>query len=409
MSSQDYRKAILDRLLTKYNNRYAKNIITNKRIIIKPTEIYKEYARNNADISEKQCINDAVYELSSKGFIIVEHLKFSNDIEKIYLSEDRLGVIYEFLKDEYGVIPQSTISERMHEIIKGYIGTGGIVQKYCESILRQIEDPRCSLVPEKIETNLKMYSFLEKNRESLYVREVSMLVYGDSKWFENNNYEEVCTFIRTVKGMIREEGERNDAVLSLFNVIQTEQEIFIKGNWRIEWERYVLDVSKLQGGIAIASGDIQRIKKISVSTENIMTIENKTSFQRLKDRNSAMMYLGGFANRHQIAFLKKVILDNPDVKYWHFGDIDIGGFLIHKHLCRETSKKFELYCMGIEQLCDTRFIHCLRKLTDNDMNRLETLIEDASYRKVLNYMKERNIKLEQEIVSYYLEKGFFQQ
>lgn len=132
MSSQDYRKAILDRLLTKYNNRYAKNIITNKRIIIKPTEIYKEYARNNADISEKQRINDAVYELSSKGFIIVEHLKFSNDIEKIYLSEDRLGVIYEFLKDEYGVIPQSTISERMHEIIKGYIGTGGL----CRSIVK---------------------------------------------------------------------------------------------------------------------------------------------------------------------------------------------------------------------------------------------------------------------------------
>ena len=104
-----------------------------------------------------------------------------------------------------------------------------------------------------------------------------------------------------------------------------------------------------------------------------------------------------------------MISDNPDVKYWHFGDIDIGGFLIHKHLCRETSKKFELYCMGLEQLCDMRFSHCLRKLTDNDMIRLETLIEDDSYRKVLNYMKERNIKLEQEIVSYYLEKGRYVQ
>lgn len=39
-----------------------------------------------------------------------------------------------------------------------------------------------------------------------------------------------------------------------------------------------------------------------------MTIENKTSFQRLKDENFAMMYLGGFANRHQIEFLKKLFL-----------------------------------------------------------------------------------------------------
>ncbi len=404
MSEQDYRKVMLDRLLTKYNNRYAKNIITNKRIIIKPTEVYKEYARNNADISEKQRINDAVSALSGMGFVTAERLKFSDDIERIYLSEDRLGAIYEYLKDEYGVIPQSTISEQVHEIIKEYIGTGGIVQKYYENILVQMEDPRCSLIPERIEANLKMFRFLEKNKEHLYVREVSMLVYGDSKWFENNNYEEVCTFIRTATGMMKEEGERNDGVLSFFYVIPTEQEIYIKGNWRIEWEQYVLDISRLQGGIAIASGDIQSIKKISVDSKNIMTVENKTPFQRLKDRNSAMLYLGGFANRHQIAFLKKVISDNPHIRYIHFGDVDIGGFLIHKHLCRETSKKFELYCMGLEQLCDMRFSHCLRKLTDNDMIRLESLMEDASYRKVLEYMKEHNIKLEQEIVSYYLEK-----
>lgn len=409
MSNQDYRKAILDRLLTKYNNRYAKNIITNKRIIIKPAEVYKEYARNNADISEKQRINDAISELSGRGFITADYLKFSDDIEKIYLSEDRLGAIHEYLKNEYGVIPQSMISEQVYEIIKEYIGTGEITQKYCESILVQIEDPRCSLIPEGIEANLKMLCFLEKNKEHLYVREVSMLVYGDSKWFENNNYEEVCTFIRTAIGMIREEGERNDAVLSRFYVIPAEQEICIKGNWRIEWERYVLDIAKLHGGIAIASGDIQSIKKIRVNAENIMTVENKTSFQRLKDENLAMMYLGGFANRHQTAFLKKVISDNPALRYLHFGDIDIGGFLIHKHLCHETSKKFELYCMGLEQLCDMRFSHCLRNLTDNDMIRLESLIEDDSYRKVLKYMKEHNIKLEQEIVSYYLGKDILQQ
>lgn len=136
-----------------------------------------------------------------------------------------------------------------------------------------------------------------------------------------------------------------------------------------------------------------------------MTIENKTSFQRLRDGDSAMMYLGGFANRHQIEFLKKSFPENPDIRYYHFGDIDIGGFFIHKHLCRETSKKFELYCMGIQQLCDTRFGHCLRELTDNDMSRIEILMEEEPYSEVLKYMQEHNVKLEQEIVSYYLEKG----
>lgn len=133
-----------------------------------------------------------------------------------------------------------------------------------------------------------------------------------------------------------------------------------------------------------------------------MTIENKTSYQRMKDTSSAMMYLGGFANRYQIAFLKKVISDMPQVTYRHLGDIDLGGFLIHKHLCRETGKIFELYCMGIQQLSDIRFENCLRELTDHDRGRLEVLMEDTSYREVLMYMNAHNVKLEQEIVSYYM-------
>ena len=404
MTSKEYKKEIIDGLLKKYNIRYAKNITTNRRIILKPTEVYKDYAKNNADISEKQGINEAVSVLTDMGFITAHYLKFSDDIEKIYLSEEKLDAIYEYLKEEYSVIPKSTISKRVHEIVEKYICTGEIVNKYCESILAQIEDPRCILVPEQIEANLKMFSFLEKNKEHLYVREASVLVYGDSKWFENNNYEEVCTFMRTATGRIREEGERNDAILSFFYVTPAEQEIFIKGNWRIEWEQYVLDVSKFQGGIAIASSDVQSIKNVRVNSESVMTIENKTSFQRLKDGDLAMMYLGGFANRHQIEFLKKVISDNPNVRYYHFGDIDVGGFLIHKHLCRETAKKFELYCMGIQQLCDMRFRHCLRELKDNDMSRIGALMDEPYY-DVIKYMQEHNVKLEQEIVSYYLGKG----
>lgn len=403
MTSKEYKKEIIDGLLKKYNIRYAKNITTNRRIILKPTEVYKDYAKNNADILEKQGINEAVSALNDMGFTTADYLKFSDDIEKIYLSEEKLDAIYEYLQEEYSVIPQSTISKQVHEIVEKYICTGEIVNKYCESILGQIENPRCILVPERIEANLKMFSFLEKNEEHLYVREVSMLVYGDSKWFENNNYEEVCTFMRTATGRIREEGERSDVILSFFYVTPAEQEIFIKGNWTIEWEQYVLDISKFQGGIAIASSDVQSIKNISVNSESVMTIENKTSFQRLKDGGSAMMYLGGFANRHQIEFIKKVISDNPNVRYYHFGDIDVGGFLIHKHLCRETAKKFELYCMGIQQLCDMRFSHCLRELTDNDMSRLGALMEEPYY-DVLKYMQKHNVKLEQEIVSYYVDK-----
>ena len=205
MSGKDYKKAILDGLLKKYNNRCAKNITTNRRIILKPSEVYKDYTRNNADISEKQGMNEAVSVLKDMGFVAADYLKFSDDIEKIYLIEGHLDALYGYLRDEYGFVPQSTIAKRVREIVETYIGTGAIVQKYCETVLARIEHPRCLLIPKRVEENLKMFRFLEKNGENLYVREVSMLVYGDSKWFENNNYEEVCTFIRTATGRVRQD------------------------------------------------------------------------------------------------------------------------------------------------------------------------------------------------------------
>ena len=36
-----------------------------------------------------------------------------------------------------------------------------------------------------------------------------------------------------------------------------------------------------------------------------MTIENKTSFQRMIDKECSYLYLGGYANRHQIHLFEK--------------------------------------------------------------------------------------------------------
>ena len=61
-----------------------------------------------------------------------------------------------------------------------------------------------------------------------------------------------------------------------------------------------------------------------------------------------------------------------------------------------------MFCMGIEQLKDEHFAHCLHPLTDSDRSRMENLLEDERYEKVLAYMREMDVKLEQEIVAYYL-------
>ncbi|MDE6830958.1 MAG: hypothetical protein K2P34_11670, partial [Lachnospiraceae bacterium] len=87
---KDYKKEIMDCLLRKYNRRCAQKTRTNRRIILKPTEIYKDYKKNNADILRKQQFGDAVSDLRSMGIIAAEYLKYSEDIEKIYLCEEKM-------------------------------------------------------------------------------------------------------------------------------------------------------------------------------------------------------------------------------------------------------------------------------------------------------------------------------
>lgn len=405
MSSKDYKREVIERLLNKYNNRMAKHTETNRRIILKPTEIYKKYTDNNADIEEKQKFNEAAASLVQIGAIKADYLKFSTDIEKIYLCEEKIDEIYECLRAEYGIIPQSTILKQVKDLLAEYNYDGELICNYRNNVLMLMEDPRIQVDFERIKSNLKVLHFMETNKENIYVREVSMLLYGDSKWFEKNNYDEICNIVRNIIGMPKEEGERNDAVLALYHIIPAEQDIFIKGDWIIEWDNFILKTVDLHGGIAISSSDINSIKRITVNSSHMMTIENKTSYQRIGNCNISTMYLGGFASGYQIQFLLKVIQDNPNVIYQHFGDIDVGGFLIHRHLCRVTSKNFMLYCMGIEQLEDKRFRDCLKELTDNDVNRMELLLAEEPYSVIVKYMKAHNVKLEQEIVSYYISEG----
>lgn len=404
MGRKDYKKLVLEKLLKKYHNRVARNINTGRRILLKPQELYKNYADNNADIGEKQNLDEAIHALMDLGMVTVDYLKFSTDIEKIYLCEENMDVVNGYLKDNYGITPQNVLSEQVKLLVQQYSSSGELVQHYADTIRVQIEDPRLQIDLSRMESNLQMLDFLEKNEEELYVRELSSLVYGDSKWFEQNNYEEICNIAREVLHISREEEERNDDILAHYHVTPAEQEIIIKGDWEIVWDDCVIETAKLKGGIGISSSDIKDIRKITVHAANLMTVENKTSYQRMNDSNTAMVYLGGFASRPQIAFLRRVIADNPAINYHHFGDIDVGGFLIHHHLCKAAGREFKLYCMGIEQLMDERFSKCLKPLTDNDLNRLQGLAVKEPYREVAAYMKERRVKLEQEIVSYYLKE-----
>ena len=137
-------------------------------------------------------------------------------------------------------------------------------------------------------------------------------------------------------------------------------------------------------------------------TPHLVTVENKTSFYRFGREDCSEIYLGGFANRHQVALLKRIYADNPDCCFWHFGDIDVGGFQIHQHLCEATGIGFRLFCMGVRERRDERFRGARLRLTEHDVARAEKLALNPVYREVLGEMLRLGVKMEQEVVSVFL-------
>ena len=97
-----------------------------------------------------------------------------------------------------------------------------------------------------------------------------------------------------------------------------------------------------------------------------MTVENYTSWLRLSLPDTTLFYLGGYATREQRDFLKEIAAENPNLRFFHFGDIDAGGLYIHEHLRRITEIPFKQYRMSQKELQDPRYQSCLHPLTEQD-------------------------------------------
>lgn len=191
----------------------------------------------------------------------------------------------------------------------------------------------------------------------------------------------------------------SDEILEEYHITREKQKLCLKGDITIQIAGKVLEVGALEDGIEFFADGLEKLESVRVHTADFVTVENRTAYFRCGRPDASFFYLGGYTTRFQRDFLKKLYQDNPGVRYLHFGDIDAGGFYIHDHLCRVTEIPFGLDRMSVRELKDERFSGCLQELTENDKKRLGALLDRAEYRETAQYMLEKNVKLEQEIVS----------
>lgn len=396
-----------EKMLTALAEKYRKskkdsgtNVIV-RRTRITPSQLYKGYNRNDGDMTQIEAVNQAAMHCRQMGFLTFETEKFSNEIRNIDLVDEKIEELEAYLEQTYHYESKASKRQYVEELIAVYSGRSPAAELECRKLRQALEKNRIPPKYQQAKDLLKALVFIENNREELFLREASMLIYGDSKYLEEAMLHPVCKALREFLGRPCGEDELEDEILEEYHIRREKQKLCLKGDVMLQNGGKELELGNFADGVEFFSDELDGIERICVRVPEFITVENYTSWLRFRKEGAVSFYLGGYAARFQRDFLRKVQEDNPHLVFRHFGDIDAGGLYIHEHLCRVTGIPFQMYRMSCAELQDARFRSCLQPLTNQDRIRLKSLEKQGTYRELAAYMLEKNVKLEQEIISYF--------
>ena len=409
MTLSDYQNKILEKLLDKYERSKQNYDSTEKlrAIMIKPTDIYKDYDSDYSDIDELSEFETDISELVNEEYITIRRKE--KIILRIVLNVDSLDKIYTLMKRE----PRKLAIQNEINLYKEWIGKNELISRYCTHQIELLESGKTAKYKIKVAENLlRLLEFVLSNRQMILERELSIAVFGDTKIFEKEyrnkllyvlktygNYNDLILEIEEEKDNEKEEREEIEhSILEELNIYSNPKYVYFKGCAEITFEDG--NSYKLSSDIPIAlpMDKLNTIKSFMISDSAIMTVENLASYNRIYEKDYFVIYLAGYHNIAKQSLIKLIASQN-DVKEWyHFGDIDPDGFLILENLKKKTGINFKPVYMSINEL--KKYEKYTKKLEDNDTTKAQGLINKGLYVDIMEYMLKNNVKLEQEIVSW---------
>lgn len=406
MFSKNQKKA-LELLLNQYEN--SKTYRGENKIVqsfcIVPEKVLKEYHSDYVDVNLVRDFENQMRDLENSGLILVRSCK--GVIEKLEANPEKWQDYYKILKRQ----DKQTLQRLQIELYKSYLGQQLLLDRFCqEQIDRLRENKKAAYDVQTAELILKLCSYIVRNQEDILERELSVAVLGDSKKWEKQFRSRVCSLLKKygdydtlLWGVSAEEDQEDKRemeriLLAEHHVYSNPSYVYFKGNAEILFDsgqKMCVDRSMT---IAFSTETVNQLKMIRILDQSVMTIENLTSFNRMREENTFLVFLSGYHNSVKQQLIRKIFDANPGLTWQHFGDIDPDGFYIVENLRRGTGIDFiPVYMdMGVLQ----KYKDYTKPLTENDIRKAKALIHHERYHDIMEYMLDTGGKLEQEIVSW---------
>lgn len=244
---------------------------------------------------------------------------------------------------------------------------------------------------------LKVLNAMVCQTEEIMERDFSVKVLGDSKAFSSIRKKIVSIVKKFDSELVFDDKDSDEKILSNYNIVKNSTYALIKGNLNFKLNEQIINLDRLGFEYSLSDAMIKNLEFLPSEFKRLITVENLTSFYKINEKDSVVIYLAGFHNHTKQLLIKKLYSAFEIEECYHFGDIDAGGFSIFNNLVQATDIRFIPYKMGIAELESCK--QSVKPLTANDRTRLERMRSDADFSvfaEVIDYMLLNDVKLEQE-------------
>lgn len=409
--NDEMERKLITALLNKYERSsfFRTGSVPTKRIMLKLYENGKcEFSDYNIENSEQRIrVNEGIQALTHKGFVCFEWMKGEENhiMSKVWLNTEDLQNVYCFVNRQ----PQSDIlsnievelAECMESIrlqwIKDYL------QDTC-GYIRQMRKLH-ALVPENAQDRkslLRALRYIDTNRDNELLKRVfSVRCFGDSKHFERNVETRLLRILK--KYLDCDDQTTDEQLLNQIGIVKYPEQFEFCGPFSLNFpDGKCLDFSNLCSGSTVYGQDMAAAQiTLSKGVRCILSIENKANYfdyiSKHRKPEELVIYHGGQYSPSKQIFLQAVARSSEQLPWYHWGDIDYGGFSMLARLRREINSSIQPYRMNKQELIT--FAALSTSFSSEYSQKLHDLTARTELRdcsECLNYMQERCIRLEQE-------------
>ena len=402
-----FQKDLLNLLLDQYekSKTYRGENKVAQTFSAEPSRIYPGYDSDYTDVEQIRDFESQMEELERLDLIVIS--RSGGQITKLTANPRRWDEDYQLLGRE----DKETGRRRQTELYRRYMGQSPLLDRFCREQIGRLEaGKKARYKEEEGEAILKLCSFILGNQRDILERELSVAVLGDSKVWETRYRTKVCRLLREYGDFDRlllglsdreDQEDRRESeriLLAEFHIYPNPSYVYWKGNAEIAFDNGETLRVTPRMPLAFSAETLKHVKSLRVLDARVMTIENLTSFNRMEEEDTFMIFLSGYHNSVKQRLIRGVCDANPGLEWVHFGDIDPDGFYIIENLRRGTGIDFQPVYMDVDTL---KQYHAYTKpLTERDVRKARALAESGRYQDVMEELLRGRRKLEQEIVSW---------